>query len=71
MSSKKLTVEYVRKVKPPKTGRAEHFDAILPGFALRVTANGAKSYCCFYRIGGRLRRYTIGNALKISLEDAR
>jgi integrase len=71
MSSKKLTVEYVRKVNPPKSGRAEYFDALLPGFALRVTDNGAKSYCCFYRIGGRLVRYTIGNALKINLDVAR
>jgi integrase len=71
MSSKKLTVEYVRKVKPPKSGRAEYFDALLPGFALRVTDNGAKSYCAFYRLGGRLRRYTIGNAEKISLDVAR
>src|SRR5262245_60717809 len=69
--AKKLTVEFVRKVKPPASGRNEYFDALLPGFALRVTGNDAKSYCCFYRIGGRLVRYTIGNAFKVNLDDAR
>jgi integrase len=71
MPRKKLTVAFVEKVSPPAKGRDEHFDALLPGFALRVTDSGAKSYCAFYRIGDRLRRYTIGNAEKIELDAAR
>jgi len=32
----------------------------IPGFGLRVTANGAKSFVLNYSIAGRERRYTIG-----------
>jgi integrase len=71
MSRKKLTVEFVRRVRPPKAGRDEYFDSLLPAFCLRVTETGARSYVCFYRIGGKLRRYTIGRAEKIGLDVAR
>ncbi len=71
MSKKKLTDTGVAKLRPPTTGRIEYFDSLLPGFALRVTANGHKSWVVFYRVGRRLRRYTIGTYPKISLSDAR
>ena len=41
--------------------RVEYFDTTFPALALRVTSNGHKSWSLFYRNGGRLRRYTIGN----------
>jgi integrase len=60
MPTQKLTDLFVERVKPPASGRVEYFDASFPGLALRVTANGGKSWCAFYRFKGRLRRFTIG-----------
>jgi integrase len=60
MPTQKLTDLFVERVKPPASGRVEYFDASFPGLALRVTANGGKSWCAFYRFQGRLRRFTIG-----------
>ena len=67
----KLTAAAVERIKSPKQGRVEYFDALLPGFALRVTDKGAKSWCVFYRINGRLRRYTIGSYPAFDLKAAR
>src|SRR2546427_684323 len=47
------------------------FDEREPGFCVRVTPSGHKSYACFYRFKGRLRLFTIGEISKWSLEDAR
>ena len=44
----------------PGKDRTEYFDTTFPALALRVTANGHKSWSLFYRNAGRLRRYTIG-----------
>jgi integrase len=38
---------------------------------LRVTANGHRSWICFYRHKGDLRRYTLGSYPQIGLADAR
>jgi integrase len=59
--TQKLTDIFVERVRLPPSGRIEYFDASFPGLALRVTANGAKSWCAFYRFKGRLRRFTIGS----------
>ena len=50
--------------KPPKAGSVDYFDTSFPGFALRVTANGVKTFYCFYRVQdgpdkGRLRRHRL------------
>ena len=47
------------------------FDAAVPGFYVRVNRGGSKSFGCMYRVGGRLRRLTIGSAAVWSLADAR
>lgn len=70
-SSKTLTDASVRKIKPPASGQQEHFDAALPGFALRVSSTGSKSYVFNYRINGRRRRLTIGDVNTHTLADAR
>jgi hypothetical protein len=60
MPTRKLTDLFVERAKPPARGRVEYFDAAFPGLALRITDNGGKSWCAFYRFKGRLRRFTIG-----------
>ncbi len=61
MPTKKLTDLFAERVKPPAQGRVEYFDAAYGSLALRVTAGGHKSWSLFYRTGGRLRRFTLGN----------
>ncbi len=68
---KTLTHLRVKRLEPPKVGQVDHFDAALPGFALRVTTKGHKSWVLFYRIGGRQRRYTIGSYPAFELAEAR
>jgi integrase len=71
MPRKKLTDLFVERVKPPEKGRVEYFDAVFGGLALRVTDTGHKSWSVHYRLGNRLRRYTIGNYPAIKPAQAR
>jgi integrase len=68
----KLTKRSVDPVKPPLD---ENFiliwDKEIPGFALRVTRAGVKSYILQYRIHGRQRKYTIGRHGDITADKAR
>jgi integrase len=71
MPTRKLTDLFVERAKPPAIGRIEYFDAAFPGLALRITENGGKSWCAFYRFRGRLRRFTIGRYPTIKPAQAR
>lgn len=44
----------------PEGKRVEVRDAMVPGLALRITDNGAKSWVLIYFFGGRKRRLTLG-----------
>jgi len=84
MPKKRLTVEAVEKIKPPKSGRLELPDAIVPGMSLRVTSKGQKSWAMLYRVAGeggegkngcalrgKLRRLTLGSYPLVDLANAR
>jgi integrase len=71
MPSITLTDRTVKNVKPPAKGRIEYWDAALPGFGLRVTDKGAKSWTMLYRAHGRQRRSTLGGYPALSLKEAR
>jgi integrase len=60
MPRNRLSELFVSKIKAPKHGRVEYFDSAEPGLALRVTSSDHKSWSVLYRVGGRLKRYTIG-----------
>jgi integrase len=66
-----LTAASVERIKPPAKGQVDVFDAGYPGLALRVSYGGRKSWAFFYRIGGRLRRMSLGPYPAISLAQAR
>lgn len=66
-----LTDAACRRIKPPKHGRLERFDAIVPGLALRVTWQGHKSWSALYRVAGMQVRYTIGPFPAIGVAAAR
>jgi integrase len=71
MATSKLTQAAVERLKPPADGQIEYFDSAWPGLALRVTARGVKSWVFFGRVGGRLRRVTLGRWPAMGLKDAR
>ena len=67
----KLTERLVGSLKPRATDQLT-WDDTLPGFGLRVKPSGAKSYLIQYRNAGRVsRRYTLGSAATLRLEEAR
>lgn len=70
----KLTQATISRFKIP-AGKSEHieFDDDMAGFGLRVRAGGKAEYRTFiaqYKIGAKHRRITLGNAAKVTLEDA-
>ena len=70
MATVNLTDKRVRDLQPDAKG-AFLWDAKLPGFGVRVTPAGAKSYVVHYRIGRRSRRTTVGRVGEMSLSAAK
>jgi len=71
MPTVKLTVRGLQAARPPASGRLELFDKDVPGFCIRITPNGRRTACVFYRVGSRLRRATLGKLPPLTLADAR
>jgi integrase len=71
MATIKLTAAVVERLRPPASGQLDYFDQSLPSFGLRVTAKGVKSYFCFYRVGTRQVRHTLGRHPTLTLGAAR
>jgi integrase len=68
----KLTQSGVDTLKPPESGRVEYWDKQLPGFGLRVSHTGRKTWVAMYRVHGRLVRETIATMTLIpNVADAR
>jgi integrase len=68
----KLTELSVARLKPPKTGRLEVWDSILPAFGLRIMPTGAKSYVVALRRAGTRHpsRIKLGEPPAMALADA-
>lgn len=74
MANFNFTVTRIAALTPPASGETVHTDTTVPGLCIRVRAGGSASYFVRYRLGGRgseQRRYTIGNAIKVNLAEAR
>jgi integrase len=71
MATTRLTELAVEKMRPPKTGRIERFDALLPSFGLRVSSSGIKTWMVMTRVHGTLKRITLGRWPTLSLAQAR
>jgi integrase len=66
------TDKWVRGLEAPASGNKVHYDGAVPGFGVRVTAAGAKSFVLNYRTkAGRERRYTIGSLGDWTISAAR
>jgi hypothetical protein len=66
-----LTVLSISKLVVRGGDRIEVWDGKLPGFGIRVTARGTKSFVLMYYTGGRKRRLTLGRYPMVSLGEAR
>src|SRR4029453_13364433 len=72
MPTIRLTQLAAEKLAPPATGRAVYWDRHLPGFGVRITASGAKSWGAMYRGNGKPVMETIGTLAKVpKVDDAR
>jgi integrase len=56
---------------PPRPKQIDYFDESLPGFGLRVSYNGRKSWVVLYRCSGVKGRLTLGRFDVVPLLDAR
>ena len=67
----KLTDAFLRNLKAPATGQVEYWDALTPGFGVRVSYGGRKAFQALTRVDGKLQRFTLGSYPKLALVDAR
>lgn len=67
----KLTKTAVEALTLPAQGYAIHWDSEIPGFGVRVTSGGVKSYILQARIRGREKRITLARCNDISADTAR
>jgi integrase len=69
---RKLTAAFVKSAKAEDgKERSVYWDQDLSGFGLMVTSAGHRSFIAQYRTRGLSRRYTIGAAARIDLDQAR
>ncbi|MFC1325544.1 MAG: DUF4102 domain-containing protein, partial [gamma proteobacterium symbiont of Ctena orbiculata] len=70
--SVKLTKTVVDKAPIPSDKKQVFIrDSVLPGFGLRITDKGTKSFIVEKRVGGRVRRQTLGRFGPLTVEQAR
>ena len=67
----KLTKSAIERLPVPAAGYAIYRDDSLPGFAVRVTASGARSFILERRVKRKVRRMTIGRFGDLTAEQAR
>jgi integrase len=71
VARKTLTEKSVASTTPPKSGRLEVFDTVVPGLCCRITEHGGRSFSLMYRFAGKLRRDTLGAYPRLRLTAAR
>lgn len=67
----KFTAVVIERLKSPAAGQIDYFDTAYPALALRVTANGVRSWVYFGRVHGKIKRATLGRFPDLSLAKAR
>src|SRR5215472_3236529 len=72
MAAKILTQLGIDRLRAPSKGRKVHWDSLVVGFGLCVTARGARSWKVKYRVHGRQVLQTLGTLAAIpKVDDAR
>jgi integrase len=70
--TRRLVDSEVKRLPLPARGNRIHYDADVPGFGVRITVGGSRSFILNYTTrGGRERRYTIGRFPDWGTADAR
>lgn len=67
----KLTKTFVDRVQPPASGYAIHWDDKVPGYGLRVTSSGVRSFVAQGRVLGKAVIVTIGRYGLFTEDQAR
>lgn len=71
MARQRITDRTLLKDHAVSGDRLEIWDDLLPGFGLRITSRGAKSFFVFTRLHGQPLRVTLGAYPMLNLADAR
>jgi len=67
-----FTVRTIEAIRPSESNcQVDYWDESEPGFGLRVSRAGRKSWIVMYRFNNRLRRLTLGTYPHLSLAEAR
>jgi len=67
-----ITQEFLKRVTPPTSkSKEQYFDSELNGFMLEVKSTGAKTYYYRYRENSSQKMLRIGNADKLTLQEAK
>jgi len=66
-----LTTAAIERMKVPERGQIDHFDKGYPGFAVRCSYGGAKTFIHVYRHHGKLKRRSLGRFPSVTLAEAR
>ncbi len=61
----------IKNLPTPESGVAQHPDGKIPGFGVRVTSNGVKSFYLKYRLGRQYGRMNLGRYPVTNLSKAR
>jgi integrase len=61
MPKARLTALKIENMKPPKTGQQDVFDQGYPGFGIRLSYAGAKTFFYHFKLGGKSARMSLGN----------
>ncbi len=61
----------IGRLEPPATSRVDYWDEAQPGFGLRLTSNGKRTWQIMYRSGGVRRRLALGEWPALPLKFAR
>ena len=56
----RLTDSKIKSLAPPKSGRKEVLDAVVPGLRVRLGRSGTKSFVLRKRIGSKVKNISIG-----------
>jgi integrase len=73
MPTVNLTAKTLESLKPATDpgGRVEYFDDSVPGFTVRVTRDGQRTFTFLYRLHGKRCRIKLGTHPPLSLKEAR
>lgn len=66
-----LTDRFIKSLKAPTKGQSDYWDVKFPGFGVRVSQGGTKTYGVTYWLMGRKRRHKLGDSRYMGLAQAR